>query len=60
MFVHRALVAISARSAMEEWMAALEIDEVGHLYAETVGDAAQKVESDAYRAILDVPYVRLV
>lgn len=40
MFEHRALAAISGRSAMEEWMAALEIDEVGHLYAEAVGDAA--------------------
>lgn len=40
MFEHRALVAISERSAMGEWMAALEIDEVGHLYAEAVGDAA--------------------
>ena len=40
MFEHRALVAISERSAMGEWMAALEIDEVGHCYAEAVGDAA--------------------
>lgn len=37
-----------------------EIHEVSDLYVETVGDAADHVESDAHAARLDLPHIRLV